>query len=365
MKILSLNPGSTSLKSSLFEFGNGDLKLLARIENSKDFPFHIKQYTKQGFIRDLKEIDQFGVRVVHGGSFFHKTTRIDESVLEKIKQLSELAPLHNPPAVKLIETIQKQTTNPVWAAFDTAFHQTIPDYISHYPLSPKLTKDLSLQQYGFHGLAVESLLRQRKKEGPLPQKIIVCHLGGGDSVTAVKAGKSLNNSMGFTPLRGLMMVSRSGTVNAGVFVYLKEKLNLSDTECLDLLNHHAGLSGYTGKSDIKDIFDEAEKKTQSLSGKAVAIFSHRVCEFIWNYYGLLGGCDELIFSGGIGRRNAFARQEICKNLSVLGVKIDTQKNSEISEDNFGIISRSDSQVLVRVMKADETGEIAQQITNKV
>jgi len=124
-------------------------------------------------------------------------------------------------------------------------------------------------------------------------------------------------------------------------------------------------AGGSGTLPSYFIFDEAEKNPQSLSGEAVKMFRHRVCEFIWNYYGLLGGCDELIFSGGIGRRNAFARQEICKNLSVLGVKIDTQKNSEISEDNFGIISTSDSKVIVRVMKADETGEIAQQIVDEV
>jgi len=304
--------------------------------------------------------------VVHGGIFFTEITQINKSVLEKIKELSDLAPLHNPPAIALIEYIQQKSQKTIWACFDTAFHQTIPHYISHYPLPSEITNPIHLQKYGFHGIAIQSLLRKISTNQSIKnKKIIFCHLGGGCSITAVNNGKSVNNSMGFTPLEGAMMVNRSGTINAGAFAYLKEKLNMNDEECLDFLNHNAGLEGYTGESDIKKIFEIASENPQSKEFQAIEIFTHRICEYIWNYYGLLNGVDMIVFSGGIGRKNAYARQKICEKLSVLGIQINNQKNKNIDINISTDIADIKSEVSILVMKTNEAEEIAMQIVETI
>jgi len=310
VKILALNPGSTSLKIGLFD------------EHVKDLP---------GFKNlaglDWQAISHVGVRVVHGGSEFTGLTKIDDKVLTKLEELSALAPLHNPPAIKLIKQIRKEQPQiPIWAAFDTAFHTTIPEEIALYPLPKAVSTKLKIRKYGFHGLACQSLLRQIKNP---PTRIVICHLGGGCSITAVKNGKSVNTSMGFTPQEGLMMVSRSGTIDAGIFVYLKQQLKLSDEACLQLLSQQSGFAGVAGSNDIKKVLAENEL--------AKAMFIHRICEYIFAYHGQLSGIDLLIFSGGIGYHNQALRQEILAKLKT--IKIGN----------------------VQVMQAQENREIAQQI----
>ncbi len=357
MKILSLNPGSTSLKSALYSYNNGNIKEICVLEDRKTFHEHIEFYREKRYITGLEDIHHFGIRVVHGGGIFGTVTRIDDTVLTQIKNISALAPLHNPPAVELIEYIRKNSSHSIWAVFDTAFHKTIPAYIAHYPIDKAITNPIGLRKYGFHGIAISSLLRNISYK---KSKIIFCHLGGGCSVTAVKDGISLNNSMGFTPLNGVMMVARSGTINAGAYVYLKEKMHMNDEECLYFLNHNAGLSGYTKNSNIKNIFDIASQNPLSKEHEIVQMFVHNVCEYIWNYYGLLQGVDMIVFSGGIGRNNSYAREQICKQLSILGVEIEKEKNISLQK-NGGIISKDISPVTVLVMKTNETREIAMQI----
>ena len=364
MNILALNPGSTSLKTALFAVSNGTLTERFRVEDSHSFRDHLRRYIEKKYIRDIGDIHAFGVRVVHGGAFFSQSVRVTPSVLKKISQLAELAPLHNPPAITLIHTLRSISSAPIWVSFDTAFHRTIPPHISRYPFLPHNAHHL--QKYGFHGLAIQSVLRKITSKTSLPRNVIVCHLGGGCSVSAVQNGKSLDTSMGFTPQEGTMMVERSGTVDAGAFVYLKRILRMNDEQALSFLNHQSGLRGYAETHDVKRIFDEAQADTNRQSARAVSLFTHRVCQYIWQYHGLLGGADMLVFSGGIGRKNAYARKRICEQCSVLGIALDAKKNADVSDATlanqpFASISSASSRIPVLVCKADEAREIAREV----
>ena len=313
MKTLVLNPGSESLKGALFE------------NKKKIAEFRIKK-SKYSFNDALKLIPKLsgdmkiGIRIVHGGKFFSKPTLIGKKEIKKLEELSTLAPLHNKPALKIIKEIKKLFSKVrIYGVFDTAFHSTLPEYASTYAIPRELSKKFHIKKYGFHGIACQNILRQiKKKEGKLLGKIIVCHLGGGASVTAIRNGKSVDTSMGFTPLEGLMMMTRAGDLDDGVVNFLAHKLKQKPDQILEILNKKSGVYGLTGEKNFAKVVQKA-KKGDKWCKLAIEIFIYRIVKRVFAYYGVLQGLDALVFSGGIGAGSAYVRKKICKALSILDI----------------------------------------------
>ncbi len=322
MKIIVINPGSVNVKFKLFEDGKEKISELIESKNP------LQKFLKQNKIQ-LAEIRKIGVRIVHGGGVFTEPTKLTPTVLKKLEKISHLAPLHNPPALDIIQQILK--LNPkqeIWGVFDTAFHATLAPEVYTYPIPAKF----KVRKYGFHGTACQSALTQLKaKLKKLPKKIIYCHLGGGCSITTVQNGKSIETTMGFTPLEGIMMVKRSGSLEAGLFEYLVEEYKLTPQKLLEILNHKSGFLGMTSTTDIKKIIDQkAKNRKYSL---AYEIFLHKIIREIGAGIALLGGIDALILAGGIGEKNATVRQNILKRTKALGINSKNIYQIKISEEN--------------------------------
>jgi acetate kinase len=313
MKILALNPGSETIKGAFFVDG----KKLQQFESSNTENL-LAEIKKDLGLKSFSEIDRIGVRIVHGGNKFTKPTLIGAKELKELKKLTELAPLHNKPALRLIEAIKKVSPKvKIYGIFDTAFHRSIPDFAATYAIPYALTKKYDIKRFGFHGIACENILRQIKaRTKKLPKRMVICHLGGGASITAVKNGKSVDTSMGFTPLEGLMMVTRSGDIDAGLVAYLARKLGGVE-KALEVLNHRSGIAGLTGKEDFAAVRKLARKGNR-LCRLAVEIFVYRIVKYICSYYGVLGGLDALVFSGGIGFNSLEIRQKVLRKLKLLG-----------------------------------------------
>ncbi|HVT03065.1 MAG TPA: acetate/propionate family kinase [Thermoanaerobaculia bacterium] len=322
MRILALNPGSSSLKQALYEFPEG---VLAAESNA---------------------IEAVGIRVVHGGSRFVKPVRVDDAVVEEILNLRELAPLHNPIAVRVIkETRSKHPGVPIVAVFDTSFHQTMPAIASSYAVP----QDLEVRRYGFHGISyswISSRVDTRRH--------IVCHLGNGASVCAVLDGRSIDTSMGFTPMEGLVMGTRAGDLDPGVILYLLRK-GKSEAELDDLLNHNCGLLGVSGTSgDVRELEKSAaggDKRAEF----ALELFAYRVAKYIGAYAVVLGGVDAVTFTAGIGEHSPSMRSRICRRLGFLGVELDGELNRASRTDERRI---SRGPVDVWVIPTNEELEIA-------
>lgn len=375
MHILSINPGSTSIKYSLFK---GDQEVFfahfkktknhyffdSRKIRKKDFEnsidYLLEVLRQKNLLLKLRDISKFGIRIVHGGNIFKKTTRITKGNLRELKKISPLAPLHNPPAIKIIGQIQKKEPKAkIYGVFDTAFHQSIPAVASTYALPRRLSEKLHIKKYGFHGIACAWDLHQIKKNlKKLPQNIIICHLGGGASITAVKNGKSVDTSMGFTPLEGLIMITRSGDLDNGVVGYLAGRLKLPTSEVIGLLNHKSGIFGLTKLKNMKKVIERA-KKNDKWCKLAVEMFIYRLVKYIYAYTGVLQGLDLIAFSGGIGEGSALVRQKICGQLKMLGFKIDSKKN-KVMTCQTGKISQAGSKP-VFVVHVKENKEILRQI----
>lgn len=349
MNILSINPGSTSIKYSLFkgdeEVFFGHFRKTKSRYSFNDQKIHKKDFEEsidylmailegKNLLKNLRDISKFGIRIVHGGIYFKQTTRITKPHLKMLKKISPLAPLHNPPAIRIIEQIQKRNPKAkIYGVFDTAFHQTIPAVASTYAIPRELSQKWSIRKYGFHGIACEWNLHQaRKTFKRLPKNIIICHLGGGCSVTAVKNGKSLDTSMGFTPLEGLMMITRSGDLDNGVLEYLAARMKKPVKEIVALLNNESGIYGLTKLKDMKKVVEKAQKKDPWCQ-LAVEMFVYRLTKYIYAYYGVLQGLDLLIFSGGIGEGSSFIRRKVLSQLKLLKVKkiitVHVEENKEI------------------------------------
>ena len=332
MLFLSLNPGSTNTKFSLYD---GETELLKSEFHGEVSSIEEKLNEKKF---SLSQIDIFGIRVIHGGTKFSEPTKITNDVLEELQELSELAPLHNPPAIRIIEQLLNFDVNAkIYAVFDTAFHRTIPEKLKRYAIPKKIADEFGIQKFGFHGIACQSVIAKLKQKNELPEKLVICHLGGGASVTAVKNGQSLDTSMGFTPLEGLMMVTRSGNIDAGAVSFLQEKLHLSETELLELLNKQSGILGISGSTDIKEVF---EGKTE-VTKLAREMFLIRVIKYIFSAAGVLGGLDRVTLSGGIGYKNIWLQKEIAKAIepihcSALSI-VDVDEAEEIRRQVAEII----------------------------
>ena len=389
MKILVINCGSSSLKYQVIDMdtknpiakglveriGLQGAVLTHSIASGKkeviktEIPTHVAAIelvlkelvsSEYGALQDLSEIYAIGHRVVHGGEKFSKSVVIDEEVMKALKDCIELAPLHNPPNIAGIKACQKiMPGTPQVAVFDTAFHQTMKPDSYIYGLPYEYYKKYGIRKYGFHGTS-HKYVSQRAAvllKKPLQElKIISCHLGNGASISAIRGGKSIETSMGFTPLDGLMMGTRSGALDPAIVTYIMCRENLSCDQANDFLNNKCGALGVSGvSSDFRDI-EVAATEGNFRAQLALDIFAHDVKQFIGSYAAVLNGLDAIIFTAGVGENASNMRADICKNLEFLGIDIDLEKNKVRGEEVD--VSKTDARCRVLVIPTNEELMIA-------
>lgn len=362
MNILVINAGSSSLKYELFSEKLITLHdgYIERIGQKGQIPHHLaavkqalNELIDKKIIKELIDIGAVGHRVVHGGEKYRQPTRITPSVEKEIQKLSKLAPLHNPPNLSGIRACKKLLPKAVQVAvFDTSFHQTIPQKAFMYALPSKYYKKDGIRRYGFHGTSHAYVSKQTTKLlKKKSSKIVTCHLGNGSSITAVKNGKSIDTSMGFTPLEGVPMGTRSGSIDPAIAIRLTAQLGPEKAD--QLLNQKSGYKGVSGlSSDMRDLLKTRQKKTSSQL--AIDIFTYKVAQYIAAYSASLQGLDAITFTGGIGENSGYIRGQICQYLTHLGVKIDSAKNRA----NKTTFSKASSTVKLFVIPTDEEKEIA-------
>jgi acetate kinase len=397
VKILVINCGSSSLKYQLINMENESCLaqgLVERIgmegavltqkvegrekyivkESMKDHKDAIQLVLRtlvdaeNGVIESVEEISAVGHRVVHGGEYYSSSVLIDDKVMRALEECSKLAPLHNPPNIIGINACKTlMPTTPMVAVFDTAFHQTMPEHAYIYPLPYELYENNKIRKYGFHGTShkyVSQVAAQMLGKDIKDLRIISCHLGNGASLAAIKGGKSIETSMGFTPLAGIAMGTRSGNIDPAIIAYMMEELGLSVEEVTSILNKKSGVLGISGiSSDFRDLWAAAE--TNKRAQLALDVFHYKIRGFICNYAGVLSGVDCIIFTAGIGENSSKAREACCEGLEFLGVKIDKDKNN-VSGRAIDI-STEDSKVKVLVIPTNEELMIARdtkEIVNK-
>ncbi len=377
MRILTLNCGSSSIKFRVFddeeELISGLIDAIS-LENSKiEFSFNGKNEVLKRRIVDhskgikemlqilddtirLKTIDAVAHRVVHGGEEFRETTLINEVILTKLKALVPLAPLHNPKNILGIEEMSKVLKGiPQVAVFDTAFHSTIPKYAHMYAIPYEYYQKYKIRRYGFHGTSHKFVSCEAMRHFSQLKKIISCHLGNGASITAIKNGKSVDTSMGFTPLEGLIMGTRSGDLDPAIITFLMEKEKLSVKEMNKILNKKSGLLGLSQlSSDMRILLSQKEQNEKA--ALAIKAFLYRVVKYIGAYAAALNGIDAIIFTGGMGENNPYLRFEILRQLTYLGVVTDNNANKK----NESVISARDSKVKVLVIKTNEELQAARE-----
>lgn len=312
----------------------------------------------------LEPVGAIGYRIVHGGDRFIEATRITPEILADIRALGELAPLHNPMECDVIEAVLRRLPQaPAVAVFDTAFHRTLPSVASHYALPEDLSERYPLQRYGFHGISyryVSEQLLKRLGRGPEGTRLILCHLGSGASVCALQDGRSVDTSMGFTPLEGLMMGTRCGDIDAGLLLYLLREKGMSPAALEDLLEHRSGLYGVSGgRSDLRDL-EQASAAGDAKAALALDLFAYRVRKYLGAYAAAMGGLDAMAFTGGIGEHSAEMRSRICQGLAFLGVELNTENNRAARGDTAAIIGTEASRVSTWVIPTDEEQQIARE-----
>ncbi|MBJ6366588.1 acetate/propionate family kinase [Snuella sedimenti] len=388
MQVLVLNSGSSSIKFQLFSMPKANILCSGLIERIgfKDAIFNFRTEHKTialevpilnhkeglqllaqhllnketGIIKSPNDISVVGHRVVHGGKHFSETTEITEAVKEKIRDLSSLAPLHNPANLQGIEVAEAIFPNAKQVAvFDTAFHQSIPEYAYKYAIPNKFSEDYNIRLYGFHGTSHKYVSEKAIEYlGKKDSKIITIHLGNGCSMTAVKNGKSIDHSLGFSPNTGLIMGTRSGDIDTSIIFYLAKKLNFTLDEINTLLQKESGMLGLTGFSDLRDIENEAAKGNKSCQ-LALEMNTYRIKKHIGGYAAILNGLDAIVFTAGIGENSQRMRHLICKELDFLGIEIDATKNEEKSK-TIRSISKDNTKVEILVIPTNEELEIAKQ-----
>ena len=389
MKILVLNCGSSSLKYQLLNMDtdqvmakgtyerigeqsfvthkvNGEkYKFEHPVKNHKeaiDFMIELLLKPEYNTIKGLSDIDGIGHRVAHGGDKFSSSVVIDEDVINKIDECSALAPVHNKAAIVGIRAaMEAMPGKPNIAVFDTVFHQTIPEERYMYPIPYKYYEKYGIRKYGFHGTSHKYVSRRIAEllEKPVEElKTIVCHLGQGASLCAVKNGKSVDTTMGLTPLGGIPMCARSGDLDPSIVTYIMKNENLSSDEMEMILNKESGTLGVSGVSaDFRDIEAEADKGNNRAT-LALEMYSYKVAQFIAQYIVALDGLDVITFTAGIGENQWAIREKICKYLQCFGVKVDENKNKEFRDE--GKISSENSKVEVWVVPTNEELMIAKE-----
>lgn len=398
MIVLVINCGSSSLKYQVLDMqGNDNFTLLAKglveriglemgdithrpagkdkVVISKPVPDHTEGIKSVlglltdpecGVVKSLECIDAVGHRVAHGGELFPESCIIDDKVIEGIQSLCDLAPLHNPANLLGINAVKQLLPKvPQVAVFDTSFHQAMPDYAYMYALPYELYEQYRVRRYGFHGTSHKFVAGRACGLLGLDinnSKIITCHLGNGGSVTAVKNGKSMDTSMGFTPVEGVVMGTRCGNVDSGAVTYLQEKLGLDAAGINTLLNKKSGFLGVSGvSSDCRDIIGAAEKGNHR-AALAMEMFYHSVRKYIGAYSAVMGGLDAIVFTGGIGENDSDARREICSTLAYLGVDFDESRNKGVRGEDK-VLSSDSSKVKVVTISTNEELVIARDTMN--
>lgn len=390
MKVLVLNCGSSSIKYKLFDMDHKEVIAQGGIEKiglqdsflkftlpngekkilEKDIPEHTVGVefildtltsSEYGAIKSLNEINAVGHRMVHGGEKFSESVLLTQEVLDAFTACNDLAPLHNPANLKGVNAISAILPNvPQIGVFDTAFHQTMPDYAYLYAIPYELYKKYGVRRYGFHGTShryVSKRVCEYLGVNPEGKKIITCHIGNGGSITAVKDGKSMDTSMGLTPLEGLMMGTRSGDIDAGAVTFIMEKEKLTAAGVSDLLNKKSGVKGIFGvSSDMRELESAVAAGDNDMAILTEKMYFYRVKKYIGAYAAALGGVDIIVFTGGVGENQASCRVGACEGLEFMGVKLDMEKNKVRGEE--AVISAEDSKVKVVVIPTDEELMIA-------
>ena len=390
MNVLVINCGSSSLKYQLIDSVTEDVLAKGLCERIKidgklkhtptgketveidsPMPDHtaavelvLKMLTDpvHGVISSLDEIGAVGHRIVHGGEKFASSTLITDEVIRAITDCNDLAPLHNPANLIGIDSCRKLMPEvPMVAVFDTAFHQTMPEKAYLYGIPYEYYETYKIRKYGFHGTS-HSFVSKHTAEllGKQPEqlKTIVCHLGNGASICAVKYGQSVDTSMGLTPLDGLVMGTRSGTIDPAVVEFLAQKEQKTISEVLDILNKKSGVFGVSGvSSDFRDL-EQAIREGNERAAIAMEVFCYRVAQYVGSYTAVMNGVDAIAFTAGVGENNSTVRKKVCEYLGYLGVVLDDTKNQIRGEDT--IISASDSKVAVLVVPTNEELAIARE-----
>ncbi len=390
MNVLVINCGSSSLKYQLINMENEDVlakglaerigldgvvkhkaegkeevKLEDKLNDHKDaikVVLNLLVDEKVGAIKSLEEIDVVGHRVVHGGEKFASSVIIDDEVIEAMEDCIDLAPLHNPPNIIGIKACKELMPNvKMTGVFDTAFHQTMSKKAYIYPLPYELYEELGVRKYGFHGTShkyVANRVAELIGEDIEDLKIVTCHLGNGASATAIRGGKSVDTSMGLTPLEGLAMGTRSGSIDPAIITFLMNKKNMSIQEVDELLNKKSGVLGISGVSnDFRDIEKAAEEGNERAK-LALDKFYYIVRKYIASYTAAMGGIDVLVFTAGLGENSIGARKAICEDLEFLGIEIDDENNNVRGKEQ--LISKEDKKVKVYVIPTNEELMIARE-----
>ncbi len=323
---------------------------------------------RHGCIANLEEIDSVGHRVVHGGEEFNSSVFITEEVVRKMEECIDLAPLHNPPNLKGIEAITQLLPNvPQCGVFDTAFHQTMPKTAYMYAIPQSLYKKYGIRRYGFHGTSHRFVSKRACEILGVDygtQKIVSCHLGNGASVAAIKNGESVDTSMGFTPLEGLVMGTRAGDLDLGAVTYIMDKELIGTRSASTLFNKHSGMLGLTGiSSDMREI-EDAANDGNATAQLGLEIYDYRIKKYIGAYAAAMGGIDILIFTGGIGENADSTRAGVCKDLEFLGLDLDEKKNKGL-RGKEQVISKDDARATVMVVPTNEELVIALDTKNIV
>lgn len=390
MKILVLNCGSSSVKYKLIELSGNEQNILAeggvekvglpdsflkfkyngeKVTINASMPNHnvairiiLDNLTseKYGCIKNFDEIEAVGHRLVHGGEKFNSSVLINDEVIAKVKECYDLAPLHNPVNIAGVDAISEILPDvPQVGVFDTAFHQTMPSYAYMYGLPYEMYEKYGVRRYGFHGTSHRYVSRRACDFLGLEyekQRIITCHIGNGGSITAIKDGKSVDTSMGLTPVEGLIMGTRCGDVDPGALLYIQQKEHLDHEGMQALINKKSGVAGLTGvSSDMRDI-EKAVEEGNERAIMALNMYEYRITKYIGAYTAALGGVDVIVFTGGVGENQTGTRERICKQLAFLGIEFDVEKNKTRGEEIE--LSTPNSKVRVVVIPTDEEYMIA-------
>ena len=386
MLLLSVNSGSSTLKFRLYSMpeervitkgsferiGSSDSDYTIRVNDEKiylkkEIKNHeeavstlLTELVEKNIVNSLDDIKAVGHRVVHGGVLYSKSVLITKRVIEEIENIKELAPLHNPAAITGIKAFMKAIPNAkMVACFDTAFHQTIEESNFLYPVPYEWYTKYDIRKYGFHGLSHKYITMRMKDILGYDGNLVICHIGNGASISAIKEGKCIDTSMGFTPNAGIMMGTRCGDIDYSIIGYIMKKENLTYDEVDNILNKKSGLQGIAGMNDLRDI-DRAYLAKDNKVILAISMYTERIAEYIAKYFIKLGNIDAIVFTAGGGENDPIIRKEVLDKLKPLGVELDNKLNEEtiVRKDKEGIITTNKSSIASYVISTDEELVIA-------
>ncbi len=391
MKILVLNCGSSSVKYKLYEMSDKSVLAQGAVEKlglkdsflkftlpngekvvlEKEMPEHtsavefilsILTHPEYGCISSLDDINAVGHRLVHGGEAFKESVLITDEVVKKVIECIDLAPLHNPPNIKGIDAVTNLLPKvPQVGVFDTAFHQSMEPYAFMYPLPYRVYEKYGVRRYGFHGTSHRYVSMRACEILGLDYKttkVVTCHIGNGASMAAINGGKVVDTSMGLTPCEGLMMGTRSGDVDPGALSFIMNKENLGGEGLSQLINKEAGVAGVSGiSSDMRDIENAIEQGNER-ARLAMDMYNHRIKKYLGAYMAILGGCDVIVFTGGVGENQGSTREYACSGMEYAGIVFDAELNSKVRAKEI-VLSKPESKVKVMIVPTDEELMIAQ------